>query len=77
MSGQRLGLDAVMALIANYASSLADEQEARGNYDGWSWDYHGASYLDEIERTKAAAEAALNDYISEVVRREVAKATGQ
>lgn len=69
----RLSIDAVMAAMTDYATAQAEEQAARAEYGGYSWGYHGGGYLAAIETAKAAAEAALNEYIAEVVRREVAK----
>lgn len=69
----RLPLDAIMACLADYAEACRSEGEARADYDGYSWDYHGSRYIEAVEDAQKDAEKELEAYIDACVSAETEK----
>lgn len=70
---QILSIDAVMSAMANYAMAQGEHDVARDKYDGYSWGYHGSSYIDAVESAQEHAERVLEQYIEACVERALAK----
>lgn len=73
MGTQILSIDAVMAAMADYANAQSIHDAAREKYDGYSWDWHGSSYIDAIDRARTSAEQVLEQYIDACVQRAINK----
>lgn len=73
MSIGRIGIDVVMAAMEHYADRKSAHDKALSEYDGYSWDWAGESWISAMEESRAEAEKALNDYIDEVVKRSIAE----
>jgi hypothetical protein len=40
------------SVIENYVNVKTQHDQAEKEYDGHSWDYHGGSYIEEMEKAK-------------------------
>lgn len=49
-------------------------EKALAEYKGYSWDYHGSCYIEEMEAAQEHFEKALNNLINDRVAAAVAKA---
>lgn len=67
----RLPLDAIMACLADYAEACRAEGEAKADYDGYSWDYHGSRYIEAVENAQKDAEKEIEAYIDACVKAEL------
>lgn len=74
---QLLSIDAVMSAMANYAEAQSDHDVAREKYEGYSWGYHGSSYIDAVNSAKERAQEVLEQYIEACVERALAKRIGK
>jgi hypothetical protein len=70
---QILSIDAVMSAMADYASAQSDHDVARDKYQGYSWGYHGHSYIHAVDSAKEHAESVLEQYIQACVEKALAK----
>lgn len=71
-----LNIDAVLTCIVQYQNAVMEENEARDAYEGWSFDYHGDSYIRATEKAREFAQKVLDDYITLRVKQEIEKLTG-
>jgi len=65
-----LEMEQLLEYIDRYQQAKDDEKKAFADYDGYSWGYHGAYWIDR--RTQAAID--LQKALSEVIQAEVKKA---
>lgn len=72
-SNQILSIDAVMAAMSEYAASQKRHDKARAEYEGYSWGYHGWSYIRDVDESKVNAEKVLEQYIEACVQRAISK----
>lgn len=77
MSASILSIDAVMAAMADYAEASAEHGAALSSYDGYSWDWHGASYIAAVNNAKERAEHVLEQYIEQMVQVALEKRASQ
>ena len=59
----RLNVSAVMSAMTAYAEAQKQHDEARENYQGYSWGYYGSSYLRAVQEAEEEAQKVLDDYI--------------
>lgn len=74
---QILSIDAVMSAMADYASAQSEHDVARDKYEGYSWGYHGSSYIDAVESAREHAQSVLEQYIEACVERALTKRIGK
>jgi hypothetical protein len=64
-------IDTLFDTIARYMQAKDDEYEAREDYDGYSWDYSGHSYIERVSETKKEAQDLFNQYLDERIQARV------
>lgn len=52
----------------NYWDAKREEEEARAKYDGPSWGYWGASYIEAKEEAAEELQKRLDEYVDERIQ---------
>jgi hypothetical protein len=53
--------------VNKYVEAKRDEEEARDQYEGYSWGYYGQDYFNRIDAAKAELTKAFVDAVKSVV----------
>jgi hypothetical protein len=59
-----LKAECVLTAVTRYIDAKVEHDLARSRYDGYSWGYHGSSYIQAMEDAAEAFEKALADLIA-------------
>ena len=57
----------IIDALADVADVQVRYKESVAAYEGYSWDYHGAYIIEELEKSKEKAKELMNKYIDERV----------
>lgn len=60
-----LEIECLMQAISEYDEARQEERQACTNYDGYSWGYHGASFIQAREKAAEDVQNRLNKIIDE------------
>ena len=62
-----LKCECLVQALEDVVAARREHDEARDNYDGYSWGYFGHSYVKRMEDAAEEFEKRLNDYVKQQV----------
>lgn len=64
-----LAIECLVQSLQNVIEAKTAHDKARDDYDGYSWGYHGQSYVNSMENAARDFEERLENYIDQAIQR--------